>query len=79
LASNKTITVNAQEPYTEIAGYKADLEYAAGRRKFTSVMKGDKISIDKRNYEIVFVSETEVVLSDEKTSKHTTITKGIVQ
>lgn len=79
LASNKTITVNAQEPYSEIAGYKADLEYAAGRRKFTSVMKGDKISIDKRNYEIVFVSETEVVLSDEKTSKHTTITKGIVQ
>lgn len=79
LASNKTITVDALEPYTEITGYRTDLEYAAGRRKFTKAMKGDKISIDKRNYEIVFVSETEVVLSDEKTSKHTTITKGIVQ
>jgi hypothetical protein len=75
LASNKTITVSALEEYTEVAGYSATLDYAAGKRKFSSQMKGDKISVEKRNYEIVFVSESEVVLADEKTSKHTTITK----
>ncbi len=80
LDSNKTITVNAREEYTEVTGYQADLEYpAANNRKFTSQRKGDKISIEKRNYEVVFVSETEVVLSDEKTSKHTTITKSLIQ
>jgi len=79
LASNKTITVDALEPYQEVTGFRADLEYGAGNRKFMSQRKGDKINIDKRNYEIVFVSETEVILSDEKTSKHTTITTGIIQ
>lgn len=80
LDSNKTITVDAVQEYTEITGHQADLEYpAAASRKFTSQIKGDKISLEKRNYEIVFVSETEVVLSDEKTSKHTTITTGMIQ
>ena len=77
LDSNKTITVNALQEYTEITGHQADLVYPPSNdRKFTSQRKGDKISVEKRNYEVVFVSETEVVLSDEKTSKHTTINKG---
>jgi translation elongation factor P/translation initiation factor 5A len=39
-------------------------------------MKGDKVTIDKRSYEIVFISEDEVVLSDEKTSTHTNVSKN---
>jgi hypothetical protein len=79
LESNQAITVEALQPFTEVTGFKADLEYPAAKpRKFTSQRKGDKISIEKRNYKVVFVSETEVVLSDEKTSKHTTITSGLI-
>jgi len=52
------------------------LEYEAGNRKFSGVMKGDSITIDKRNYEIVFISESEVVLADERTSTHVSILKS---
>ena len=80
LDSNRTIEVEALQEYSEVTGFQADLVYpAANDRKFTSQRKGDKISIEKRNYEVVFVSETEVVLSDEKTSKHTTITSGLIE
>ena len=49
-----------------MGGCKADLEYEAGNRKYSGVMKGDKVTIDKRSYEIVFISEDEVVLSDRR-------------
>ena len=76
LNSNQNIEVLSSQEFTEIRGYKADLEYEAGNRKYSGVMKGDKVTIDKRSYEIVFISEDEVVLSDEKTSTHTNVSKN---
>jgi hypothetical protein len=76
LNSNQNIEVSATSEFTEVRGYQADLEYEAGNRKFSGVMKGDSITIDKRNYEIVFISESEVVLADERTSTHVSILKS---
>ena len=76
LNSNQNIEVLSSQEFKEIRGYKADLEYEAGNRKYSGVMKGDKVTIDKRSYEIVFISEDEVVLSDEKTSTHTNVSKN---
>ena len=76
LDSNRSIEVDVGEEYTEVAGYEADLMYPPENdKKFNDRRKGDTISIDKRNYKIVFVSASDVVLADEKTTKHTKITK----
>lgn len=74
LSENREIIVNSKEAYSEIAGYTANLIYPPeNKKKFNSKRRGDKISIARKSYEIVLVSENEVVLKDVKTTKQTTI------
>ncbi len=74
LADNREIRVNSQEPYSEVAGYTADLMYPPDGKKFNNKRRGDKLTIAKKSYEVVVVGDKEVVLKDSKTSKQTTIT-----
>lgn len=75
LADNREIRVSGKqsEPYKEIAGYTVDLIYKPDERKFNAKRRGDTIKIAKKWYEIVVVSENEVVVKDSKTTKQTTI------
>lgn len=75
LADNREIRVSSKksEPYLEIAGYTVDLVYRPDERKFNAKRRGDTIKIAKRWYEIVVVSENEVVVKDSITTKQTTI------
>ena len=75
LADNREIRVSGKksEPYLEIAGYTVDLIYQPDERKFNAKRRGDTIKIAKRWYEIVVVSENEVVVKDSRTTKQTTI------
>ncbi|MCS1408933.1 MAG: hypothetical protein M2R45_02111 [Verrucomicrobia subdivision 3 bacterium] len=74
LADNREIFVSCQEPYSEIAGYTADLVYPPeGGKKFNARRRGDKITIAKKSYEVVVVLENEVVIKDTKTTKQTTV------
>lgn len=75
LADNREIRVSGKqsEPYKEIAGYTVDLIYGPEERKFNAKRRGDTIRIAKKWYEIVVVSENEVVVKDSRTTKQTTI------
>jgi hypothetical protein len=74
LADNREILVSSTEPYSEIAGYTADLVYPPeSGKKFNTKRRGDKITIAKKSYEVVVVQAAEVVLKDSKTTKQTTI------
>ena len=75
LADNRESLVSTSEPYTEIAGYTANLVYPPeNNRKFNKKRRGDKVTIAKKSYEIVVVLDNEVVLKDTKTDKRTTVT-----
>ncbi len=74
LADNREILVSSSEPYSEIAGYTANLVYPPENgKKFNAKRRGDKITIAKKSYEVVVVQADEVVLKDSKTTKQTTI------
>ena len=74
LQDNREILVSSTEPYSEIAGYTANLVYPPENgKKFNTKRRGDKITITKKSYEVVVVQETEVVLKNSKTTKQTTI------
>lgn len=75
LEDNREIRVsgNKSKPYSEIAGYTVDLIYQPDGKKFNAKRRGDTIEIAKRWYEIVVVSENEVVIKDSRTTKQTTI------
>ena len=74
-ADDREIRVSGKksEPYREIAGYTVDLIYGPDGRKFNAKRRGDTIKIAKKWYEIVVVSENEVVVKDSGTTKQTTI------
>ncbi len=75
LEDNREVRVSGKnsEPYREIAGYTVDLIYPPEERKFNAKRRGDTIKIAKKWYEIVVVSENEVVVKDSRTTKQTTI------
>ncbi len=74
LADNREIFVSSTEPYSETAGYTANLVYPPENgKKFNTKRRGDKITIAKKSYEVVVVQADEVVLKDSKTTKQTTI------
>jgi hypothetical protein len=71
---NKTISISKDKPYKRIDGYMADLRFAPDNRTFLARRVGDRITIAGEEYNIVAITENEVVLSAKSNQKKWTIT-----
>jgi len=75
--SEKTVKVTPDQPYKRVDGYMADLRYPPDNKNFPNRRVGDptfgKINIAGEDYNIVAITENEVVLSAAKNQKKTTI------
>ena len=69
----KTITVSKEKPYTEVAGYMADLRYEPEKLSFTGRRVGDRLVFAGDTNNVVAITETNVVLSAASTTKRTTL------
>jgi hypothetical protein len=68
-----TVSVAKDKPYSEVAGYAADLRYDLESRVFNKKRIGDKISLADSTSTIVAIGSNEVILEDSKTIKRTTL------
>lgn len=71
--TRQVITVTKDKPYTEVAGYAADLRHDREGRNYTRQRPGAKLTIAGTSYNIVAISEREVILEDDKTKRRTVI------
>ncbi|HYG21591.1 MAG TPA: hypothetical protein VEH04_02330 [Verrucomicrobiae bacterium] len=67
------ITVSKEQPYRRVDGYMADLRFPPENRTFTNRRKGDRIVVAGEEYNIVAITENEVVLSAQSNQKKWTI------
>lgn len=73
--SGERISLSKDEPYRRIEGYLADIRYDPEKRSFTGRRVGDRITLAGEDYNIVAITENEVVVSHRLTGKKTTIRK----
>lgn len=67
------ITVTKDKPYTEVAGYAADLRHEREGRNFTRQRPGARLTIAGTVYNVVAISERDVTIEDDKTKRRTVI------
>ncbi len=73
--SGERISLSKDQPYRRVEGYLADIRYDPEKRSFNSRRVGDRITIAGEEYNIVAITENEVVVSHRLTGKKTTIRK----
>jgi hypothetical protein len=61
--TGQRISLSKDEPFRRVDGYMADLFYPPESRKWAARRVGDKIPVERQYYNIVAISEDEVVLS----------------
>ncbi len=61
--TGQRISLSKDKPFTRVDGYMADLFYPPDSRKWTSRRVGDNVPIEREYYNIVAITEDEVVLS----------------
>lgn len=71
--SKHTVSVSKEKPYSEVAGYMADLRYETEGKAFLRQRQGQKISFGGGTYNIIAISPSDVTLEDNKTKKRTRI------
>jgi hypothetical protein len=71
--SGERISIARDKPFKRVDGYLADLRYSPENKSFLARRVGDKISIAGEEYNIVAISENEVVLSARSNGKKYTI------
>ncbi|MBC8096370.1 MAG: hypothetical protein H7Y43_11200 [Akkermansiaceae bacterium] len=69
----KTVTVSKEKPFRRVDGYIADLKFAPENRTFPNRRKDDVITVAGEKYNIVAITENEVVLSATSNQKKWTI------
>ncbi len=76
LADGKKTSVTLEKPYTEVEGYKADLTYPPEPKlSFKDLRVGDKLTVGGEEYNIVAITENEVVVSASSNNRRATIRK----
>jgi hypothetical protein len=73
--SGERISLSKDQPYRRVEGYLADIRYDPEKRSFNGRRVGDRITIAGEDYNIVAITENEVVVSHRLTGKKTTIRK----
>ena len=69
--SNETIVLTPDKPYQRPDGYSVDLRYDPERKSFPARRVGNSISFGGDEYNIVAISEDEVILSAQSNQKRT--------
>jgi len=69
----KVVNVSKENPFRRVDGYMADLRFPPENRTFPNRRVGDLISIAGEQYNIVAITENEVVLSAKSNQKKWTI------
>ena len=69
--SGESISINKDKPYARVDGYMTDLFYKPDSRSFLNRRVGDKILIGGEEYNIVAITQNEVVLSARSSKKYT--------
>ena len=68
-----TISVSKDKPFSEVAGYAADLRYEAESKNFLRQRMGQKLTFGGESYNIVAITQNGVTLEDSRTKKRTII------
>ena len=71
--TGEQITLTKDKAFSRVDGYMADLRYPPETKFFLNRRVGDRISIAGEEYNIVAISENEVVLSARSNGKKYTI------
>jgi hypothetical protein len=71
--TRQTVAVSKEKPFSEIAGFAADLRHDVEGRVFSKQRQGQKITIGGVAYNIVAISQSDVTLEDSQSKKRTTI------
>jgi len=69
------VSLSKEKPYRRVDGYRADIRYDPEKRSFPARRVGDKLVINSERYNIVAITENEVVVLQELTGKKFTIRK----
>ena len=74
MEENPRILVATNKPFSMISGWTADLKYPPeNNKRFNKVRVGGSITLSGETYNIVAISENEIVLSAKSSSKRTTV------
>lgn len=76
LDAEKLINISKENPFRRIDGYMADLRFAPENKTFPNRRVGDLISVAGEQYNIVAITENEVVLSAKSNQKKWTIKRS---
>ena len=71
--TNQRVTVTRDQPYRRVDGYMVDLKYSPETKTWTGRRVGATISFNGEDYNIVAITENEVVLSAKSNQKKWTI------
>ena len=71
--TGQRVTVTKDQPFRRIDGYMVDLKYAPEAKTWTSRRVGASLSFNGEDYNIVAITENEVVLSAKSNQKKWTI------
>jgi hypothetical protein len=71
--TGQRVTVSKEQPFRRIDGYMVDLKYAPENKTWTNRRIGASLSFNGEDYNIVAISENEVVLSAKSNQKKWTI------
>ena len=67
------VTVTKDQPFRRVDGYMVDLKYAPESKVWTTRRVGAALSFNGEDYNIVAITENEVVLSAKSNQKKWTI------
>jgi hypothetical protein len=71
--TGQRVVVSKDQPFRRIDGYTVDLKYAPENKTWTNRRKGSSILFNGEEYNIVAITENEVVLSAKSNQKKWTI------
>lgn len=71
--TNETISVSKEKPFRRVDGHIADLRYDPEKKTFLNRRVGDRLAFAGEEYNIVAITQNEVILSAKSNNKKTTI------
>ena len=71
--TGQRVTVTKDQPFRRVDGYMVDLKYAPENKTWTNRRVGASLSFNGEEYNIVAITENEVVLSAKSNQKKWTI------
>jgi len=71
--TGRRVSVKPESPYKRVEGYAADMKYDPEKKTFPNRRLGSALAFAGEEYNVVAITESDVVLSAKSTGKKTTI------